>query len=132
MEWNEGSGNMNAYRVSSHPYVFMLSYQPLQKQEAEVHELLESGPITHELQDGITAALELLDDLGDNLATFQAKLRHMRRDIESASALLGVLIGEDGGDTSGWVGRRAKRTVSGGKCNQSSCHLEVPGPDLET
>lgn len=55
-----------------------------------MHELLESGPITHELQDGITAALELLDDLGDNLATFQAKLRHMRRDIESASALFGV------------------------------------------
>lgn len=48
-----------------------------------MHELLELGPAMRELQHGIAASTELLDDLGDNLSTFQANLRHMRRDIES-------------------------------------------------
>ncbi|KAK7310886.1 hypothetical protein RJT34_08669 [Clitoria ternatea] len=50
---------------------------------ANVHAILESEPLIDEVLYGLEAATNCVEDIGEWLAMFNVKLRHMREDIES-------------------------------------------------
>lgn len=47
-------------------------------QAANVHAILESGPVVEGVVDRLDGAISLIDDLDENLNIFDVKLRHMR------------------------------------------------------
>ena len=47
-------------------------------QAANVHAILESGPVVAGVVDRLDGAISLIDDLDENLNIFDVKLRHMR------------------------------------------------------
>ena len=51
-----------------------------------MHAILESEPAVERVQQRLEEALGLLDDVGENLAIFDVKLRHMREDIAAIEA----------------------------------------------
>ena len=53
-------------------------------QDASVHEILENGELVGRVLGELGGTLRLLDDLEENLAVFDARLRHMREDIAGA------------------------------------------------
>lgn len=46
-----------------------------------MHEILENGELVGRVLGELGGTLRLLDDLDENLAVFDARLRHMREDI---------------------------------------------------
>ncbi|PRW58682.1 exocyst complex component SEC3A [Chlorella sorokiniana] len=50
-------------------------------EDASVHEILENGELVGRVLGELGGTLRLLDDLEENLAVFDARLRHMREDI---------------------------------------------------
>ncbi|KAI3433569.1 hypothetical protein D9Q98_003380 [Chlorella vulgaris] len=50
-------------------------------EDASVHEMLENGGAVQAVLGDLGGAISLLDDLGENLDLFDARLRHMRADI---------------------------------------------------
>ncbi|WJX15821.1 Exocyst complex component S3A [Trifolium repens] len=50
---------------------------------ANVHAILESEPLIHEVLYGLEAATSCVEDMDEWLGTFNVKLRHMREDIAS-------------------------------------------------
>lgn len=46
-----------------------------------MHEILENGEMVGRVLGELGGTLRLLDDLEENLAVFDARLRHMREDI---------------------------------------------------
>lgn len=50
-------------------------------QAANVHAVLESGPLVQRVQMRLNDSISLIDDLDETLAIFDLKLRHMREDI---------------------------------------------------
>lgn len=50
-------------------------------QDSNVHAILESDPKVASVRDSLNDALALLDDVNENLATFDTKLHVMREDI---------------------------------------------------
>ena len=50
-------------------------------QAANVHAVLESGPLVQRVQVRLNDSISLIDDLDETLAIFDVKLRHMREDI---------------------------------------------------
>ena len=50
-------------------------------QAANVHAILESAPHVERVRGSLDDALALLDDVNENLATFDTKLLVMREDI---------------------------------------------------
>ncbi|XP_024635266.1 exocyst complex component SEC3A isoform X2 [Medicago truncatula] len=50
---------------------------------ANVHAILESEPLIDEVLQGLEAASNCVEDMGEWLGMFNVKLRHMREDIES-------------------------------------------------
>ncbi len=55
-------------------------------QAANVHAILESGPLVHKVQVRLNDSIGLIDDLDETLAIFDLKLRHMREDIAAIEA----------------------------------------------
>ena len=55
-------------------------------QAANVHAILESGPLVQKVQVRLNDSIGLIDDLDENLAIFDLKLRHMREDITAIEA----------------------------------------------
>ncbi|KAK9820749.1 hypothetical protein WJX74_010160 [Apatococcus lobatus] len=53
---------------------------------ANVHAILESGPVVAGVVDRLDGAISLIDDLDENLNIFDVKLRHMREDIAAIEA----------------------------------------------
>ncbi|DBA75637.1 TPA: hypothetical protein ACH3X2_009071 [Trebouxia sp. C0005] len=53
---------------------------------ANVHAILESGPLVHKVQVRLNDSIGLIDDLDETLAIFDLKLRHMREDIAAIEA----------------------------------------------
>lgn len=49
-----------------------------------MHEILENGELVGRVLGELGGTLRLLDDLEENLAVFDARLRHMREDIAGA------------------------------------------------
>ncbi len=55
-------------------------------QAANVHAILESGPLVQKVQVRLNDSIGLIDDLDETLAIFDLKLRHMREDIAAIEA----------------------------------------------
>ena len=55
-------------------------------QAANVHAILESGPLVQKVQVRLDDSISLIDDLDETLAIFDLKLRHMREDITAIEA----------------------------------------------
>ena len=55
-------------------------------QAANVHAILESGPLVQKVQVRLNDSIGLIDDLDETLAIFDLKLRHMREDITAIEA----------------------------------------------
>ncbi|KAK9813236.1 hypothetical protein WJX72_011232 [[Myrmecia] bisecta] len=53
---------------------------------ANVHAILESGPMVERVMKRMDDAISLIDDLNENLHIFDIKLRHMREDIAAIEA----------------------------------------------
>ena len=58
----------------------------LAMQAANVHAILESGPLVERVLTRLQDAISLIDDLDENLHIFDVKLRHMREDIAAIEA----------------------------------------------
>lgn len=68
---------------------------PPTRQDASVHEILENGEMVGRVLGELGGTLRLLDDLEENLAVFDARLRHMREDISGGcrpTANLAVVV----------------------------------------
>ena len=55
-------------------------------QAANVHAILESGPLVATVMLRLQDAISLINDLDENLHIFDIKLRHMREDIAAIEA----------------------------------------------
>ncbi len=60
-------------------------------QQANVHAILESDSKVANVRDSLNDALALLDDVNENLATFDTKLLVMREDIAAIEVCLRLL-----------------------------------------
>ena len=68
-----------------------LSEAVLILQQANVHAILESDSKVANVRDSLNDALALLDDVNENLATFDTKLLVMREDIAAIEVMLDCL-----------------------------------------
>lgn len=59
-------------------------------QATNVHAIMESDPRVSNVRNSLNDALALLDDVNENLATFDTKLHVMREDIAAIEVRTGI------------------------------------------